>query len=62
MVAAVGRLLPPWETLGDHPEVSRTESCHFPYLEPCLNKAIINEEAIKFARQWRSPTTDNRSG
>ncbi|HHZ90832.1 TPA: hypothetical protein EYN65_09975 [Candidatus Poribacteria bacterium] len=50
MVGAIRRLLPPWEELEDKTVTS--DSTYFPYPEQCLNQAIVNPEAIRFARQW----------
>ena len=52
MAAAVRRLLPPWEEIGDDSPNDRMEACYFPYSEQCLNHAIINPEAIHFAQRW----------
>lgn len=52
MAAAVRRLLPPWDQIKDETQVTRKETCYFPYPEQCLNRAIINEEAIRFAQRW----------
>jgi hypothetical protein len=52
MAAAVGRLLPPWEEIKDNAQVARPDACYFPYPEQCLNHAILNTDAIRFARRW----------
>lgn len=52
MAAAVRRLLPPWEEIKDRGQEPPQDHAYFPYPEPCLNRAIINPEAIRFARRW----------
>jgi len=51
MATAIRRLLPPWEELGDKTG-THGAGTYFPYSEQCLNQAIINPEAIRFAREW----------
>ncbi|MEE2619968.1 MAG: hypothetical protein VX677_15255, partial [Candidatus Poribacteria bacterium] len=50
MAGAIRRLLPPWEELEDKAVTS--DSTYFPYPEQCLNQAIVNSEAVRFAREW----------
>ena len=50
MAGAIRRLLPPWEKLEDKSVTS--DSTYFPYPEQCLNQAIVNSEAVRFAREW----------
>ena len=50
MAGAIRRLLPPWEELEDKSVTS--DSTYFPYPEQCLNQAIVNSEAVRFAREW----------
>ena len=52
MAAAVRRLLPPWDEIKDDAQITRKDACYFPYPEQCLNHAILNAEAINFARRW----------
>lgn len=52
MTAAVRRLLKPWDEIKHDPPPERTAHCFFPYPEQCLNRAIINWEAIRFAQKW----------
>lgn len=52
MAAAVRRLLPPWEEIGDDTRDDLKDACYFPYPEQCLNHAILNPEAIRFAQRW----------
>ena len=50
MAGAIRRLLLPWEELEDKAVTS--DSTYFPYPEQCLNQAIVNSEAVRFAREW----------
>ena len=52
MAAAIRRILKPWEELNDDPPTDRLTSYYFPYPEQCLNRAIVNREAISFAQRW----------
>jgi ectoine hydroxylase-related dioxygenase (phytanoyl-CoA dioxygenase family) len=59
MAAALRRILKPWEQIQDDWEREQltdkktlTRSCFFPYPELCLNRAILNREAIAFSRRW----------
>ena len=52
MAAALRRVLKPWDRVKDDPPAGRSEACHFPYPEDCLNRAILDDEAIAFARRW----------
>ena len=52
MAAALRRILKPWDEVADDPPDDRIDSCYFPYPEQCLNRAIVDREAIAFARRW----------
>ena len=52
MAAALRRILKPWDEIADNPPDDRIGSCYFPYPEQCLNRAIVDREAIDFARRW----------
>ena len=52
MAAALRRLLEPWDLVRDDPPANRRDSYYFPYPEPVLNRAIVDREAIAFARRW----------
>ena len=52
MAAALRRLLKPWDEVKDHSPPPLWDSYYFPYPEQCLNRAIIDREAIRFARRW----------
>ena len=50
MADAIRRLLSPWKELEDQTVTS--DATYFPYSEQSLNQAIVNPEAIRFARKW----------
>lgn len=52
MAAALRRILKPWDEIKDDAPPDRMANCHFPYSEQCLNRAIVNREAIAFAQRW----------
>ena len=52
MAAALRRLLRPWDQVRDDPPANRRDSYYFPYPEQVLNRAIVDREAIAFARRW----------
>ncbi len=52
MAAALRRLLKPWDQVRDDPPANRRDSYYFPYPEQVLNRAIVDREAIAFARRW----------
>ena len=56
MAAAIRRILKPWDAIKDDPPTDRQASYYFPYPEHCLNRAIINREAISFAPRWLAKT------
>jgi hypothetical protein len=52
MAAGLRRILKPWDEIANDPPAERSASCYFPYPEQCLNHAIVDREAIAFARRW----------
>ena len=52
MAAALRRILKPWDEAKGNLPAKFSANCHFPYQEQCLNRAILNREAIAFSRRW----------
>ncbi|NKB65932.1 MAG: hypothetical protein GKR89_02615 [Candidatus Latescibacteria bacterium] len=52
MAQALRRLLKPWEQVRDEPPPNSRDAYYFPYPEQVLNQAILDREAIAFARRW----------
>ena len=52
MAAALRRVLRPWDQVRDDPPADRRDTYFFPYPEQVLNRAIVDREAIAFARRW----------
>ena len=55
MAAALRRILKPWDELKDDPPPGRRDTTYFPYAEQCLNRAIVDPEAIAFSQRWLAP-------
>ena len=53
LATALRKLFKPWDEVAasDAPE-NRSDVRFFPYAEPLLNGAILNPEALEFARRW----------
>ncbi len=51
MAAALRRILKPWDEAKENLPAKFSANCHFPYPELCLNRAILNREAIAFSRR-----------
>lgn len=52
MLAAIRRMLPPWEQVRADPPATHGAHAYFPYVEPVLNRAIVHDEAIAFSQRW----------
>ena len=52
MATALRRILKPWEEIKGEPPATRTDAYYFPYPDQCLNRAIVDREAIRFAHRW----------
>src|SRR5687767_584741 len=52
LVAAMHRVLKPWDEVKDNPPAARADFAPWPSAEPSLGRMIVYPEAVRFARRW----------